>query len=135
MTVRARRTYLEMRDETSLRPARAPDTPLDVRLEDPCAPELYRRLYVGVGTAYRWTDRAVWTDEDIGRHLANAALEIWVARVGGAVAGFFELRPTGGGREVEIAYLGLLPSFVGRGFGGPLLTSADTGPTSRQVTV
>ena len=124
MTVRARRTYLEMREQSCLRPARAPDTPLDIRLEDPCAPHLFRRLYAGVGTAYRWTDRAAWTDADIERHLAIPGLEIWVARVAGALAGYFELRPSDGGQQVEIAYLGLLPPFVGRGFGGPLLTAA-----------
>ena len=124
MTVRARRTYLEMRAASALRAAKLPATPVDIRRADPCAPALYRRMYLGVGAAYRWTDRAAWTDEDIEQYLASPGLEIWIARVSDDEAGFFELRPTDGGRAVEIAYFGLLPAFIGHGLGGFLLTSA-----------
>ena len=117
------RTYLEMRDPSALRPARLPDTPVDIRLESPCAPALYRRLYRGVGEAYRWTDRAAWTDAEIAAHLAQSGLEVWVARVGGVLAGYFELQPCEDG-SVQIAYFGLLPAFIGLGLGGHLVTEA-----------
>jgi len=119
----ARRTYLEMRDLAALRPARVPDTPVGLRLESNCAPDLYRTLYLGVGEAYRWTDRAAWTDAEIAVHLAQPGLEVWVARVAAELAGFFELRPCDDG-SVEVAYFGLLPAFVGRGLGGHLITEA-----------
>ncbi len=43
-----------------------------------------------------------------------------MARCGGALAGYLELdaHPTG---DVEVAYFGLLPRFVGQGVGGHLL--------------
>ena len=40
----ARRTYLEMKHPAALRPARVPQMPVDIRLEAPCAPDLYRRV-------------------------------------------------------------------------------------------
>src|SRR5438132_6320297 len=40
-----------------------------------------------------------------------------------SLAGYYQLRRDDGG-GVEIAYFGLLPEFIGRGLGGPLLTSA-----------
>ena len=46
-----------------------------------------------------------------------------MAYVSGTPAGYFELDGPPGG-DVEIAYFGLLPSFVGRGLGGWLLTAA-----------
>jgi GNAT superfamily N-acetyltransferase len=119
----ARRTYLEMRDPDALVPAAAPPVDVTVERESPCAPALYRRLYLGVGTAYRWTDRAGWTDDDIAAHLATPGLEIWVARVDAEEAGFFELEPMADG-TVQIAYFGLLPGFVGRRLGSYLLTEA-----------
>jgi GNAT superfamily N-acetyltransferase len=121
--VTARRTYLEMRDPSELRPARVPETPVDIRLETPCAPVLYRSLYLGVGEGYRWTDRAAWTDAQIAAHLDQPGLDVWVARVEGGLAGFFELRRCEDG-SVEVAYFGLLPAFIGRGFGGYLATEA-----------
>ena len=48
---------------------------------------------------------------------------MWVARIGGELAGFFELRDWADG-STEIAYFGLLPAFIGRGLGGALLTAA-----------
>jgi GNAT superfamily N-acetyltransferase len=45
----------------------------------------------------------------------------WIARVGGEVAGMVELEVQRGG-EVEIVVFGLVPEFVGKGFGSHLLT-------------
>ena len=79
--------------------------------------------YTEVGRDYHWVDRLSWTDDDIRAYLADPALEFWVMRVGGQVAGYFELRAHEDG-AVEVAYFGLLPAFVGRGLGKFLLTRA-----------
>lgn len=119
---RAQRSYLEMRTPAALRPSR-PVAALAVTREQPCAAELYRRLYLGVGGAYHWVDRAAWTDAEIRAHVTLPGLEVWVGRVDGEVAGFFELRDWPDG-STEVAYFGLLPPFIGRGLGGALLTEA-----------
>jgi ribosomal protein S18 acetylase RimI-like enzyme len=119
----ARRTYLEMRSPAAVRPSPRHHPDLAVVREDGCPPSLYRALYLGVGRAYHWTDRAAWTDAEIVAHLTQPGVAVWVARVGGAAAGFFELRDWPDG-STEIAYFGLLPGFVGRGLGGALLTEA-----------
>jgi GNAT superfamily N-acetyltransferase len=46
-----------------------------------------------------------------------------VAYVKGTPAGYFELEKQSDG-DVELAYFGLLPRFIGRGIGGILLTKA-----------
>jgi GNAT superfamily N-acetyltransferase len=87
------------------------------------AADLWRYLYTEVGRAYHWVDRLPWTDDQISSYLADPALEFWVLRVGGEIAGYFELKKDEDA-AVEIAYFGLLPAFVGRGLGGFLLTRA-----------
>ncbi len=121
---RARRTYLEMRAPEALRPAAAPaGQPLVVAREWPCSAERYRSLYLGVGEAHHWVDRAAWTDVEIRAHVTLPGIEIWLGWVGTDIAGFFELRDWPDG-STEIAYFGLLPAFLGRGLGGSLLTEA-----------
>ena len=84
---------------------------------------LWRRLYTEVGRDHHWVDRLGWTDAEIRRYLDDPAVELWVLREGGEVAGYFELRGESNG-SVEIAYFGLLPAFTGRGLGRYLLTAA-----------
>lgn len=117
------RTYLEMTDPADLEPAPVPAGGAAVeRVENP-APSLWRFLYTEVGRQYHWVDRLGWTDEEVARYLADPGLELWVVRVGQAIAGYVELRDDHQG-GVEIAYFGLLPPFVGRGLGKYLLTCA-----------
>jgi GNAT superfamily N-acetyltransferase len=87
------------------------------------APDVYRFLYVAVGTPYHWTDRLPWTAEQWGARLADPAVEVWVAYDEGAPLGWFELCRVEGA-TVELTYFGLLPHAVGQGHGGPLLTDA-----------
>jgi ribosomal protein S18 acetylase RimI-like enzyme len=50
-------------------------------------------------------------------------VETWVAWTEGTPAGYYEL-DAGPRGDVEILYFGLLPAFIGRGWGGHLLTHA-----------
>jgi ribosomal protein S18 acetylase RimI-like enzyme len=118
-----RRVYLELREPSELRPARASD--LHARLErlDPCPPDVYRALYRDVGERWHWRDRLLWSDDQLARHLTRDEVSVFVVRVGEEIAGYFELE-THDDDSVEIAYFGLRPEFFGRGLGGELLTRA-----------
>lgn len=117
------RTYLEMLAPEDLRAARLPsDVPILGRIED-CPVSFFRYLYAEVGRAYHWRDRLAWTDERVRAHLADPTVSLWLLSWGAAPAGYFELRRHQD-RSVEVAYFGLLPEFVGRGWGGHLLTLA-----------
>jgi GNAT superfamily N-acetyltransferase len=117
------RIYLELREPEELRPAPVP--PGNVRIEPrrPCTVQTYRRLYRAVGEPWHWRDRLAWSDEALQRHLDSPDVMIWELLVDDQSAGFFELRRSAP-REVEIAYFGLVPQFIGRGLGGALLTRA-----------
>lgn len=114
-------TYLEMTDRGQLQPARAGGLQL-VRAEV-ASPELNRFLYAAVGARWGWYSRLTWDYARWLAYLDRPELETWVAYVAGTPAGYFELERQDGG-DVEIAYIGLLPAFIGQGLGGALLTAA-----------
>jgi GNAT superfamily N-acetyltransferase len=117
------RTYLEMGSPAELRMVEPPvPAPKIERLHRPSV-ELFRHLYKEVGTAYRWTDRLGWSDETIRDHLQSPGVSIWLMSWEDSPAGYFELveHPDA---SVEIAYFGLLPEYIGRGWGKYLLTRA-----------
>lgn len=124
MTARqAVRTYLEMTDAADLAAAPAPTPDAAIERMAQCPPALWRHLYTEVGREYHWVDRLVWTDQEIVDYLADPALELWILRVKGETAGYFELRRHEDG-AIEIAYFGLLPAYTGQGLGKFMLTSA-----------
>ena len=117
------RTYLEMTSSGDLRPATAAGAKPRIERLEHCSVELFRFLYEEVGRAYRWTDRLGWSDAMIERHLATPGVSIWLLTSDDQPAGYFELKAHEDD-SVEIAYVGLLPDFIGRGWGKYLLTLA-----------
>jgi GNAT superfamily N-acetyltransferase len=115
--------YLEMLDPNQLKPARLPEIPLEVRRSEIVYPALNRFLYAEVGAAYEWTMRLRWSEADWLAWLDRPQQQTWVGYVQGTPAGYFELEAQPDA-NVELAYFGLLPPFVGKGYGGALLTAA-----------
>ena len=117
------RTYLEMRSPRDLKPSATPEPDPKIERLDRCTPELFRYLYAEVGRAFRWTDRLAWSDEQVERHLQDSRNSVWLMSWEDTPAGYFELHDHDDG-SIEIAYFGLLPDFIGRGWGKYLLTRA-----------
>jgi GNAT superfamily N-acetyltransferase len=114
-----------MTDRSQLRPAGSGASSFQlIRAEIPC-PELNRFLYTAVGTGWWWYSRLAWDYSRWWAYLDRPGLETWIASVSGTPAGYFELERQEGG-NVELAYFGLLPGFIGQGLGGALLTAAIT---------
>ena len=122
-SVQVTRTYLEMASPAELRATAAPDPAPRIERIGECPISFFRYLYAEVGRAFHWTDRLGWTDAMIESHLASPAISLWLLIWQAAPAGYFELRQHGDG-SVEIAYFGLLPDYIGRGWGKFLLAEA-----------
>ncbi len=116
-------THLELTVAAQLHPAAAPRLPYELRRVERPSPEYSRFLYRAVGGGWYWLSRIDWPRERWLAYLSRPQLETWVAYVGGAPAGYFELEAQAAG-ATEIVYFGLLPEFVGVGLGGALLTDA-----------
>jgi len=113
--------YLEMHNPEELRPkALLPETQL-FRVEIPL-PVLNRFFYEEVGKLWRWKDRLDWSEDEWRNWVESEKVQTWMLLLRGTPAGFFELDDHNG--DVEVAYFGLLPPFLGKGLGGGFLTAA-----------
>jgi GNAT superfamily N-acetyltransferase len=114
--------HLEMLDPGAFRPKSCNHPDWRVEQLAPDA-EVNRQFYSRVGADWHWTDRLAWSDSQWRAYVCRPELQTWVAYVGADAVGYFELerQPED---HVEIAYFGLLPQFIGGGFGGPLLSAA-----------
>ena len=84
----------------------------------------YRYLYNRVGDGLYWIDREKLSDEELAEIIHADGVEVFVAYVDGAPAGFFELDS---GREkdcVWLAYFGIMADFQSMGLGKWLLSEA-----------
>lgn len=115
MIVLTKTTYLEMfaPPATEVAPPRAE---VQVRRLFSPSVEEYRALYRGVGSQLNWVDRLVMPDEELRDILSDERVEVHLLEVANEPAGYAELdRRTPG--QIELAYFGLFPQFVGQGLG------------------
>ena len=115
-------TYLQMLSPEELRPMRAEDSRFWIREAKVKQWQFNRFMYALVGQPWSWKDKEPWSDAQWQAYAEADNLRTFGAWFDGSPAGYFELRLEDG--EVEIAYFGLAPRFIGRGFGAALLTSA-----------
>ena len=114
--------YLEMKSASSLK-AKNNSNGLQIHECEVKQFQFNRFLYQLVGKDWAWTDRLSWSDAQWKAYAENDNLRTWVAYYKGSPAGYYELKQQKGG-DVEIAYFGLAPKFIGQGFGGYLLSRA-----------
>jgi GNAT superfamily N-acetyltransferase len=116
-------TYLEMTTPAELRPKRIADPRFRIEQVAPVDWRLNRHMYCAVGEPWQWLEKRAWTDGQWRDYAESDRLRTFVAYYDDSPAGYYELRRDDGG-GIEIVYFGLLPQFVGKGFGSALLTSA-----------
>lgn len=106
---------------TQLRSAPRPDADVCVLRAEIPSPELSRFLYTAVGGRWYWIDRVSWDVRRWQAYLDRPEVETWLLLAAGTPAGYVELEAQPED-NVEIAYFGLLPRFIGQGLGGYLLS-------------
>lgn len=84
--------------------------------------EYNKFLYQFIGGKWSWTDKLSCSDQEWKSYVESDSLRTWVAYSGGAIAGYFELLRDKD--DVEIIYFGLTEAFIGKGYGGFLLSEA-----------
>jgi len=113
-------TYLEMTRRPAVIQPRQPGTMLALLKTERISLPFYRYLYNHVGGPWRWHERRRMSDAELSAIVQHPEVDVYVLYAGGEPAGYAELdrRQTA---EVELAYFGLLPGFIGRGLGPHLL--------------
>ena len=113
-------TYLEMTSRpVSPTPARPAVKMALMRAEKPTV-SFYRYLYNSIGQDWLWWERRGLSDQDLTAIIHNDLVEIYILYVAGVPAGYGELDRRNGG-DIELAYFGLLPEFIGQKLGGYFL--------------
>ena len=116
-------TYLEMRAPPPTRLPRQPAHQVALlRLAKPSA-EFYRYLYGTVGEPWLWYERRALTDAELLPLIRDPGIEISVLYADGEPAGYVEMDYRDKA-DVNLAYFGLVPHFIGHGLGNLLLGRA-----------
>ncbi len=116
-------TYLQMMHAPTKPACPAPAGYIALLRSEKPTVAFYRFLYEGVGAPWLWYERRVIDDRTLASQVIDPMIEIFVLYVRGTPAGYFELnlrdRP-----DIELAYFGLMPDFIGLGLGSFLLRQA-----------
>ncbi|MCH8883868.1 MAG: GNAT family N-acetyltransferase [SAR324 cluster bacterium] len=115
--------HLELNGRDRFNPKACDWAPIEIVKVAVPAPEYCRFLYATVGERWYWIDRLQWSYGEWLDRLRKDEIETWVGYRSGSPIGYFELEMQAND-NVEIVYFGLLPSFVGKGLGGGLLSEA-----------
>jgi GNAT superfamily N-acetyltransferase len=113
-------TYLEMTAPPSASLVSPPSAGLEVRRARSPTVSFYRYLYGAIGADWTWVARRLLSDDELRQSLHDPAVEVNVLWADGVPAGLAELdrrQPP----DIELAYFGLVPEFIGRGLGRWLL--------------
>ena len=116
-------TFLEMAapPEDPRPPAPPPGIAIARRHAMPAAD--YLRLYHAVGDDWLWWSRLTMDEATLADHIAAPETEIYVAEADSDPLGFAELDRRKA-PDIEVRYLGVVPSRIGSGLGGCLLAHA-----------
>jgi GNAT superfamily N-acetyltransferase len=106
-------TFLEMHEAKDF-PVAIPETRFDL-LAKPISVDEYRKYYYGVGEKHFWLDRMVMPDEKLLQKINADNVDIYLFYVNDNAAGYIEFIKEE--NFVEILYFGIMPGFIGKGFG------------------
>ena len=113
-------TYLEMLAAPKRVPHPAPKRKLALLRAESMPVHFYRYLYEVVGEPWLWYERRMLDDEALAQAIQDERVDIYVLYADGVPAGYAELDRRMEG-EIELAYFGLVPDFIGQGLGRYLL--------------
>jgi len=118
------RFYLHLLSSKDLIRSNCKEKKLDILLEKKPTIDLCKFFYKEIGKDFFWRDRLKWNNLDWADYIQKDFFKLYVLKSNNKLAGYYELLYNSSNCSVEIAYLGILKEFFGRGIGGYLLTNA-----------
>ena len=124
MSKKIERNYLEINSIQDLsEPEIYPDNCL-INCVEPKDFQINKFFYKNIGKDHQWVDRLIWTDKQWIDYVSNENVKTYILKKDQNLAGFFELIFHKNKNETEIAYFGILEEYIGKGYGGFLLSEA-----------
>ncbi len=118
------RYYLEINSLKNLNKYNCPDNNLILEKVTPPNIELNKFFYKNVGKKHRWVDRLAWDNLKWISYLENEKVQTYTLKLNKDLVGYFEVVQDQSTNSSEIAYLGILDDYIGKKFGGYLLSEA-----------
>ena len=118
------RYYLEINSLKNLNEANRPDKNLILEKVNPPNIELNKFFYKNVGKKHRWKDRLVWDNLKWISYLENENVYTYILKLNKDLVGYFEAIQDQSNKSSELAYFGILDDYIGKKFGGYLLSEA-----------
>ena len=118
------RNYLEINSIQNLSEVSKPSSGLNIILIEKPDFQLNKFFYKEVGKKYRWIDRLSWTEKKWIKYVRSPNVKTHVLKEDQNLAGYFEQIFHNEKNDCEIAYFGVLEEFIGKKYGGYLLSEA-----------
>tara|TARA_B100001996_G_scaffold307615_1_gene249042 strand:+ start:228 stop:740 length:513 start_codon:yes stop_codon:yes gene_type:complete len=119
-----KRNYLEINSIQNLSEVFKPSNNLNIILIEKSDFQLNRFFYKEIGKKHRWTDRLSWTEKNWIKYVNNSNIKTYVLKEDQNLVGYFEQIFHNEKKDCEIAYFGILEEFIGKKYGGYLLSEA-----------
>jgi GNAT superfamily N-acetyltransferase len=115
-------TFLDMKERPT-RPLQPFPSGLRLDKVDPADLDGYRRCFKAVGEDLMWFSRVIMPDEELRSILGHPLVDSYCLKRGDEFCGLLELdfRPA---PECELAFYGLTPASIGKGYGRALMDEA-----------
>lgn len=110
-------TYLKMTQKPKPQAIPAPAMPHAIQRAEKPTVSFYRFLYDAVGRDWGWMDRKKMKDDALDAVIIDKDTEIYVLYIRGVPAGYAELNFKKFPKEVDLAYFGIMPDFIGMKLG------------------
>ena len=124
MITRVDRNYLEINSPSEIKFSSKPKKICKIKIKNPPDFQINKFFYKQIGKSYRWIDRLIWDDDKWMNYTNNSNLETYIMSDNEELIGFFELLFNPDTSKCEIAYFGILDQYIGKKYGGHLLSEA-----------
>ena len=121
--IEIKRFYLQIRSLEELNKVKKPSKSLKVEKSSNNF-QLNKFFYREIGKKHRWVDRLSWSNDTWINYLNNTNLYTCVLKKNDDLVGYYEKIYYEESNEFEIAYFGIMEEYIGKGYGGFLLSEA-----------
>ena len=122
MIEKIERYYLEINSIEDLKIKQIPSDNFFLKEADKDKFDLNKFFYKQIGKKHEWIDRLIWQDKNWMDYISDKNLKTFILQNNNDLVGYFEL--IFNSNDCEIAYFGILEEYIGKGYGGFLLSEA-----------
>ena len=124
MNNQVKRNYLEIKSIDDLVMVDRPFNDLYIDKIYPPDFQLNKFFYKEIGKKHRWIDKLVWSNQNWIEYLNTKVTNTYILKQKSELVGYFEQIFYQDKLDCEIAYFGILEEYIGKKFGGYLLSEA-----------